>query len=137
MKYSQRIGILATVVIMAACFFPWSIIESKQISISGFHTEGTTFGRPGLLHMFFCVVMLVMFAVPTIWAKRTNVFIAALNLAWAFRNYLLVSACLMGECPEKKTGLFLLIGFSAVTQLMALLPKLPASSLRPPGTGTV
>jgi uncharacterized membrane protein YuzA (DUF378 family) len=65
-----------------------------------------------------------MFAVPAIWSKRTNVFLGALNLAWAFRNYLLLSSCLMGECPEKKTALFILVGLAIVMQIMSLLPKL-------------
>jgi len=124
MKYSQRIGILATIAVMAVCFLPWSYIASKQITVSGFFAPGTNYGKPGLFNFVMCVVMLVMFAVPAIWSKRTNVFIAALNLAWSIRNYLLLSSCMMGECPEKKAGLFLLVGLSAVIQAMALLPKL-------------
>lgn len=128
MKYSQRIGIAAVVVIMALCFLPWSIIPGRQVAITGFHTEGTSFGKPALFNMAMCVVMLVLFAVPAIWAKRTNLFVAALNLAWSVRNYILVSGCLMGECPEKKTALYLLVVFSIIAQLMALLPKLPTST---------
>ena len=124
MKYSQRIGILATIALMAVCFLPWSFIASKQITVSGFIAAGTNYGKPGLLNFIMCVIMLVMFAVPAIWSKRTNVFIAAMNLAWSIRNYLLLSSCMMGECPEKKTGIFLLVAFSAVIQVMALLPKI-------------
>ncbi len=124
MKYSQRIGILATIAVMAVCFLPWSYIASKQITVSGFIAIGTNYGKPGLFNFGMCVVMLVMFAVPAIWSKRTNVFIAALNLAWSIRNYLLLSSCMMGECPEKRIGLFLLVGLSAIIQTMALLPKL-------------
>ena len=124
MKYSQRIGIVAAIALMAICFFPWSYIASKQITVSGFSAIGTNFGKPGLINFALCVVMLVMFVVPTIWAKRTNVFIAALNLAWSFRNYLLLSSCMMGECPEKKWGLYVLVFLAFVIQIMALLPKL-------------
>lgn len=125
MKYSQRIGILAAIGVMALCWLPWIFIASRQLTVSGFHAEGTNFGRPGLLHMVFCIVMLVLFTVPAIWAKRTNVFVAAINLAWSVRNYILLSSCLMGECPEKKPALYLLIVFAAIAQVMALLPKLP------------
>jgi len=124
MKYSQRIGIVAAIALMAICFFPWSYIASKQITVSGFSAIGTNFGKPGLINFALCVVMLVMFVVPTIWAKRTNVFIAALNLAWSFRNYLLLSSCMMGECPGKKWGLYVLVFLAFVIQIMALLPKL-------------
>jgi hypothetical protein len=124
MKYSQRIGIVAAIALMAICFFPWIYIASKQITVSGFSAIGTNFGKPGLINFAFCVIMLVLFAVPAIWSKRTNVFIAALNLAWSFRNYLLLSSCMMGECPEKKWGLYVLVFLSIVIQAMALLPKL-------------
>lgn len=124
MKYSQRIGIIATIALMAVCFLPWAYIASKQITVSGFIAIGTNFGKPGLLNFIFCVIMLVMFAVPAIWAKRTNVFIAALNLAFAIRNFIVLSFCSAGECPEKKIGLYLLIFLSAIIQVMALLPKM-------------
>jgi len=124
MKYSQRIGILATFALMGVCFLPWAYIASKQITVSGFYAVGTNFGKPGLFNFAMCVIMLVLFAVPAVWSKRTNVFIAALNFAWSVRNYLLVSSCMMGECPEKKPGLFILIFLSAVILVMSLLPKL-------------
>jgi hypothetical protein len=106
MKYSQRIGIIATIALMAVCFLPWVYIASKQITISGFIAIGTNFGKPGLLNFIMCVIMLVMFAVPAIWAKRTNVFIAALNLAFSIRNFYSIIFCIAGECPEKKIGLY-------------------------------
>lgn len=124
MKYSQRIGIAAAIGIMALCFLPWSYIPSKQITVTGFFAVGTNFGKPGLFNFILCIVMLIMFAVPAVWAKRTNVFAGALNLAWSFRNFLLLSSCMMGECPEKKPALYLLVLFSLVTQVMAFLPKI-------------
>lgn len=124
MKYSQRIGIIATIALMADCFLPWVFIASKQITVSGFIAIGTNFGKPGLLNFIMCVIMLVMFAVPAIWAKRTNVFIAALNLAFSIRNFIVLPFCSAGECPEKKIGLYLLLGLSAVILVMSLLPKM-------------
>ena len=124
MKYSQPIGIAATLTLMAVCFLPWSFIVSQQITVTGFHAPGTNFGKPGLFNFTMCIIMLVMFAVPAIWSKRTNVFIAALNLAWSFRNYLLVSSCMMGECPEKKIGLYALVALAIIIQVLSLLPKI-------------
>ncbi|MES2371058.1 MAG: hypothetical protein V4557_00660 [Bacteroidota bacterium] len=124
MKYSQRIGIIATIALMADCFLPWVFIASKQITVSGFIAIGTNFGKPGLLNFIMCVIMLVMFAVPAIWAKRTNVLVAALNLAFSIRNFIVLPFCMAGECPEKKIGLYLLVLLAAVIQVMALLPKM-------------
>ncbi len=127
MKYSQPIGMIASLALMAVCFMPWTFIASHQLTITGFSAEGTNFGKPGLFNFVLSFIMLIMFAVPAIWAKRTNVFMAALNLAWSFRNYLLVSACMMGECPEKKWALFAIIGLAILLQIMSLLPKLDLS----------
>lgn len=128
MKYSQSIGILATVAMMAICFLPWSFIASHQITVTGFGAAGTNYGKPGLFNFAFGIIMIIMFLVPAIWSKRTNVFVGAINLAWSFRNYLLLSTCMMGECPEKKPALYLLIGLAVVIQLMTLLPRLQVSN---------
>jgi hypothetical protein len=128
MKHSQTIGILAVIVLAVLCFFPWIHIPGREITVTGFSSEGTRFGKPGLFHMVFSVLMLICFLLPAIWAKRTNVFLAALNLAWSFRNYLLLSACFMGECPEKKPALYGIVLLALLIQVMSLLPKvkLPA-----------
>ena len=124
MKYAQTIGILACLVVLICSFLPWSIVVSEQITISGFDTKGTSFGRPGLFLNFFTVIALIFFVVPSIWAKRTNIFIGAIVFAWSVRNYILVSTCLMGECPVKQPALYVLVGASFVIMIMTLLPKI-------------
>lgn len=124
MKHSQTIGIISALIIIILCFFPWSYVASKQLTVSGLHAEGTSFGKPGLFNIITCCVMILFFLLPRIWAKRTNMFIAALNLAWSFRNYILISACMMGECPEKKPALYLILVLSGVIQVMTFLPKI-------------
>lgn len=128
MKYSQQIGIAATIALMLSCFLPLSYIASHQITVTGFSAPGTSFGKPGMLHCILGFALLVFFALPAIWAKRTNVFIAAINLAWSFRNYILLSACQMGDCPEKRAGLYALILFSIIVQVMSFLPRMPVKS---------
>jgi hypothetical protein len=124
MKYAQTIGILACLVVLICSFLPWSIVVSEQITISGFDTKGTSFGRPGLFLNFFTIIALIFFVVPFIWAKRTNIFIGAIVFAWSVRNYILVSTCLMGECPVKQPALYVLVGASFVIMIMTLLPKI-------------
>lgn len=124
MKYAQQIGIITALILIALCFLPWSVIDSKQLTVTGFAAEGTSFGRPGLFHVLFCSVMIAFFALPRIWAKRTNVFLGAINLAWAIRNYVLVSSCMLGECPEKQPALFGILGCAIVIQAMVLFPRI-------------
>lgn len=124
MKYSQIIGIASALLMIGLCFLPWSFIASRQLTVTGINAAGTNFGKPGLFNIGICVIMVALFAIPAIWAKRTNVFLAALILAWTFRNYLLISTCMMGECPEKKPALFAMLGLALVIQVMTLLPKM-------------
>ncbi len=124
MKYSQTIGLIACLALVAVCFMPWCFIASKDIVITGMDAKGTVFGKPGLMNIIFSALLAILFLIPKIWAKRTNIFIGALNLAWAFRSYLMLTACDGGDCPEKKAGIFLMFALSAVILLMAFLPKI-------------
>lgn len=124
MKYSQVIGIIIGLILIGVCYMPWTYIPAKEIVISGMHAEGTLFGKPGLLNIILTIVMVFFFAIPRIWSKRTNVFIGALNFAWSVRNYLILTNCFMGECPEKKLGIFLLLLLSFVLLLFTFFPNI-------------
>ena len=124
MKHSQTIGLVVTLVLFIICFLPWVTIESKNLVISGMNAKGTDFGTPGKVNLIFSVIMAVFFALPKVWAKRTNVFIGALNFSWSVKNYLVLSACLMGECPTKMPALFGLVALSGISLLMTFFPKI-------------
>ncbi len=124
MKYSQLIGIVAAIVVITLCFFPWSYIASKDILVTGLEAEGTRFGKPGLMNVMMSSIAIVLFLIPKVWAKRLNTFITVFNFAWSIRNYIVVSYCFMGECPEKKTSIYLLVAFAFITLVMSLLPKM-------------
>jgi hypothetical protein len=67
---------------------------------------------------------IVLFALPFLWAKRFNMVLGALLLSWSFRNFLILSTCQMGECPEKKWALYgcLIVSFGIF--IMTFLPKI-------------
>jgi hypothetical protein len=124
MKYSQLIGIAAVLVLVAVCFIPWTYIAAVNITVMGFHADGTNYGKPGLALVFLGAVCTILFLTPKIWAKRTNVFIAAILFAWSIKNFIIVGACFAGECPEKKAGLYLQLLFSFIVLLMSFFPKI-------------
>lgn len=127
MKYSQTIGFIAVVLAILVCFLPLVYIESKNLTITGFKADGTRFGRPGMFIVYMGSIAAGLFLIPKIWAKRVNVFLTAMIFAWAVRNYLLLTTCAAGECPEKQVGLFLLLAFTAITMIMSFLPKIDLS----------
>src|SRR5688572_6072220 len=102
MKYSNYFGAISAIIIILACFLPWVYIPSLQSELTGLNTGKTHFGKPGFLNIVFCLPAIVFFLIPAVWAKRINIFLAALNLAWAIRNFILFSLCEAGECPDKK-----------------------------------
>ena len=127
-KVLKWIGILAVLLQIAAAFLPWVYIESKERTLTGLDTTGTNYGKPSYLHIIFAAFFLVFTLIPRLWAKRVNLLVVALNLAWALRNFFMVSSCQGGECPVKKAGLFLSLTASILMLLSALFPdmRLPA-----------
>jgi hypothetical protein len=120
MRFLKWAGLAAAFSLVGSCFFPWVIIASKQLVISGIDATGTNYGKPGYFNILMAVFFILFMIIPRIWAKRANLLIVALNLAWAVRNYFILSTCQAGECPEKQGGLYLLV-FSALVMLVAAL----------------
>ena len=123
MKYSKWIGLCAALLVVVVCYRPWVYIPSVQLEIGGMFASGKhNFGKPGLMNIFCCVGAAILFLMPQIWAKRANIFFCGFNMAWAVRNYIILSRCYSGECPVKKTGLYLLVTACALMLLMSFVP---------------
>ena len=124
MRYMKWIGLLALLLLVISCFLPWVIITSQNIIVSGVASTGTNFGKPGYAHFVLGFFFIVFHFIPKLWAKRTNLLIVALNIAWAVRNYLIISMCRTGECPEKQIGLWLVLAASVLMLIAALFPDI-------------
>jgi hypothetical protein len=118
------IGLFAVVLLVGSCFLPWVIITSKNIIVSGVDSTGTNFGKPGYAHFVLSFFFIVFHLIPKLWAKRINLLIVALNIAWAIRNYFVIAMCREGECPEKQIGLWLVLFASVLMLIAALFPDI-------------
>jgi hypothetical protein len=127
MKYSQWIGIIAAVILVIACFMPWTYHPDLQKNFTGFFSENRIYGKPGNVFIFFAVISVALFLFPRVWAKRANLLFCAMIVAYAIRSFIMFSGCYRGICPEKKAGLWLMLAASALMMIMALLPdtKMP------------
>jgi len=125
MKYSQWIGVIAVLVLIGACFMPWAYFPDLEKEFTGFFSQGNIYGKPGKVIVFFCGIEIILFLIPKIWAKRANILVAAMEIAFCVKAFLLYSACYRGICPERRAGLWLVLGMSIVVVVMALLPDLP------------
>ena len=124
MRYMKWIGLLVVVLLIVSCFLPWVIIPSKNIVVSGVDSTGTNFGKPGYTHFVLGSFFTLFHFIPKLWAKRINLIVVALNVAWAVRNYFIISMCREGECPEKQIGLWLVLTASVLMLIAALLPDI-------------
>lgn len=125
MKNLKWVGILAAGLLVIASFQDWVIVKSLNLAISGVETTGTNYGKPAYLHWVFATFFLLFSLIPKIWAKRFNLLAAALNLAWAVRNYFEISSCSGGECPEKQIGIYLVLASSIVMLIATFFPDMP------------
>ncbi len=123
MKYSQPAGVFLCLLLIANCFLPWSYVADIHLLITGVD-GGADLGKPGLFNIILCIIMILFFLIPRLWAKRTNVIIGALNIAWSIRNYIFAGACSGGICPEKRAGIYLLLLLSFAIEIATFLPPI-------------
>lgn len=124
-RYFNQVGAIAALGVILSCWLTWITIPDLGIKVSGFVSEGTRFGKPGLMNVFMSAVAFIFFLVPRIWAKRANLFFAGFNLAWGVRNYILITICHGGDCPEKQSGIYIYLGFCVLELIMAVFPHMP------------
>jgi hypothetical protein len=114
------VAVIFSIFLIIACFLPWVIIENKNITVKGIEAGGTAFGKPGYMHFFLTTVYISLVILNKWWSKRIAIFIAAFNMAWAVRNFIIISACHGGECPVKKIGIYIMVA-SSFAMLIAIL----------------
>lgn len=124
MRFMKWFGFLGAVLLIIACLQKWVIIASRNIVITGIDATGTSFGKPAYFHFILVFLFLIFHFTPRIWAKRGNLIVAAINMAWAIRNYLIITMCRGGDCPEKQTGIYLIVIASFILLLAALFPDM-------------
>ena len=124
MRWIKWAGIIAAIILVTSCFMPWVIIHSISSTITGIDTAGTNFGKPAYFHFITSFFFLLLIVTPKVWAKRANLLVTALNMAWAIRNYFIITMCRAGECPEKKFAIYLIVISSVIMMMAALLPDM-------------
>lgn len=124
MKYSQWIGVVAALVLIGACWLPWAYYPDLNKSFTGFFSQLNRYGKPGKVLVFFSILSILLFLIPKVWAKRANLLVAGITIAWAIKCYISYSGCYEGICPQKLAGLWIMLGASVVVLIMTFLPDL-------------
>lgn len=129
MKYYKLIGVTACVILVVSCFLPWTFYSDLNKSFTGFFSEENVYGKPGKVFIFLAVVSAALIIINKIWAKRTLLFLTAINVAYLIKTYVLFTTCYNTVCPQMQYGFYLLIlgvvgiGFASLFPDMKHLPS--------------
>ena len=124
MKYYKWIGWCSSVLLIVSCFIPWAYYADLNKNFTGFFSEQNIYGKPAMFFIFFAIVSILLIYLDTIWAKRTHIFLAALNIGYLIKTYILFTSCYNAYCPEKKFGLYMLILSSVALMIVSIFPDM-------------
>ena len=123
-KYLYWLGIAACIMLIVSCFLPWVYYADLNQTFTGFYSYKNEYGKPGKLLVLLGTITFIFMLLPKLWAKRANLFICALALAYAVKTYILFSSCYNNYCPQKLFGLYLMLSCTVLMLLASVFPKL-------------
>jgi hypothetical protein len=133
-KIIKWAGLTACVILIIACFLPWTYHADINKNFTGFFSEKNAYGRPGKYLTFFAAASLILIWLPKVWAKRIHLFFAALTVGYAIKTFILFTSCYNAYCPDKKIGIYLMIICCSIIFIASVFPDLklnpPKSSLK-------
>ncbi len=122
-KYLHWIGLAACITLFVSCFLPWVHYADIDQTFTGFYSYKNEYGKPGKFLFLFGGLAFLFMLVPKVWAKRANLFICALIVAYAVKTFILFGSCYNNYCPEKLFGLYLMVCSTAIMLLASVFPK--------------
>lgn len=117
------LGIVACLLLIASCFLSWTYHADLNQSFTGFYSYKNEYGKPGKFLLFFGAITLLFMVLPKVWAKRANLLICALTMAYAIKTFILFGSCYNNYCPQKMFGLYLMLGCTVVMLVAAVFPN--------------
>jgi hypothetical protein len=117
-------GLIACLLLMIACLLPWTYHADIDKTFTGLYSEKNAYGKPGKFLIFYAVLSAWFFLTPKVWAKRVHLFLAALTVGYAIKTYILFTSCYNAYCPDKKYGIYLMMGCCLVILVAAIFPDL-------------
>jgi hypothetical protein len=124
LKIIKWAGLIACVVLIIACFLPWTYHADINKTFTGFFSEKNAYGKPGKFLIFYAVVSALLILLQKVWAKRVHIFFAALTVGYAIKTYVLFTSCYNAYCPDKKPGVYLMMICCIVILVAAIFPDL-------------
>lgn len=121
------IGLAACLLIIAVCFLPWTHYPAMNETFTGYYVKrfpgGIYYGRAGRIITIIAGLIFLLMWVPKMWAKKTNLFLAALLVAFSIRTYFLFTTAVIPGEVVKKAGIYLIIPLSVIILISSVFPK--------------
>lgn len=124
LKIIKWAGLAACALLIIAAFLPWTYHADIDKTFTGLFSEKNAYGKPGKFLIFYAVLSAFFIVVQKVWAKRVHLFLAALVLGYAIKSYILFTSCYNAYCPDKKIGIYLMMGCCVVILVAAIFPDL-------------
>ncbi|MGB4844106.1 MAG: hypothetical protein WBP16_06560 [Ferruginibacter sp.] len=123
-KYLHWLGIAACITLIVCCFLPWVYYADINQTFTGFYSYKNEYGKPGKFLVLLASIALLFIIIPKIWAKRANLFICAITVAYAVKTFILFGSCYNNYCPEKLFSLYLMVAVSIIMLIASGFPHL-------------
>lgn len=121
-KFLHWLGIAACILLVISCFLPWGYYADINQTFTGFYSYQNQYGRPGKFISLMASPVLLFMLLQKVWAKRTNLFIAALLVAYGVTKYIQFGSCYNNYCPQRLIGLYLMLASVLLILLAAIFP---------------
>ena len=125
-KYFHYVGLLACIAMAICCFLPWTHYNSINETFTGLNVKpfktGNYYGRAGIIILVLTAIIFTLMLVPRLWAKRVNLFIAAILIAYTIRTYIIFTSSLFKGEVEKQPAIYMIVFLSFVIMLSAVFP---------------
>jgi len=109
---------------------PWafyndpSIPEVPQRTFTGFYTYQNYYGKPGKFLCFFAGISLLLKLLPKVWAKRTDLFLCAIGMAYGLKAFFEYRGVYGGVLPQALPGIYLMATACLIMLIAAIFPDL-------------
>lgn len=130
MNWQKWVGAAACGILIVSCVMHWAYYPDIQKHFTGFDTkvlykgrEVNYYGRPGILLSILAILCGSFHLLNKLWAKRINLFFAALCAAYAIKSFLMFSASYTGYEPQREAGIWLMLLTAIMNLAMAVSGK--------------
>lgn len=127
-KNLHYLSIVATLAIIATCFIPWVHYNNIDVTFNGYNVKrfatGVYYGRAGIIITIFAAISFLLTITQSLVAKRINMFLCALLVAYTLRTYVIFTGSLFDGEVTKLAGIYLIVLLSFVMVICSVFPYL-------------